>query len=117
MDPIVEKLLADAEAALQAERAASQAPQPASAPTVDVEAMVEKAIAKALESSREGVGRRGSESAPAVTIESDPASYLIKKSREVDFDAEGALTQEDKDLLAGFWNATFWGDPSPKGDR
>ena len=127
---MIQKLLADAEAALQAERAAGQAAQPASPQTVDLAPVVEKAfgaeiakqvaeqVQKALAESREGVGRSGVSGAPSgPTLESDPVAYLIKKAESVDFDDPYALTVKEKETLVGLWNATMWGDPNPGGDR
>jgi hypothetical protein len=110
MDPVVEKLLADAEKALEAERAAGQ---PASPAPMDLELVVEKAVQKALSESREGTGRVSQVVEKGAAMDSDPVAYLVKKAGEVDFDDPFALKQDEKDLIVGFWNATFWGDPNP----
>lgn len=125
MDPIVEKLLADAEAAIQAERAA----QPAAPATMDLAPVVEKAIklysekldaevaAKvdaALAQSREGVGRvaQSIEQKASTSLESDALAHLVRKAKEVNFEDADALSQDEKDAIVGFWNVTFWGDPN-----
>jgi hypothetical protein len=132
VDPVIEKLLADAQAAVEAERAASQAPQPASPQAMDLAPVVEKAIKlhadaaqaeiakqveaavqKALESSREGVGRVAVPVEKAQpSLESDALAFLVEKAHKVNFEDAEALTQDEKDTIVGFWNMTFWGDPN-----
>jgi hypothetical protein len=58
------------------------------------------------------VGRVSVAAPQGTSLEADPISHLVKKAHDVDFEDPYALTQDEKDALVGFWNATFWGDPN-----
>jgi hypothetical protein len=77
---------------------------------------VAEAIAKAMPVDRTGVGSRnvvGGE--PEPTLESDPATYLLKRSREVK--STDDWTDDEKAVISGLWNKYMTWDMAFSGDE
>jgi hypothetical protein len=106
----IEKMLADAvKKALEGitpPAATPAAAQPEMVSKADVEALfaslkteLTEMVTKALPAREEGTGRKGEVTEPVLTLESDPANYLVKKAHAIKDESE--WTFEEKAVIAG----------------